>query len=55
MLQPQEADALKASKNSRFARPIDPLHLGSLSLGQLAIGYWLWLFALRVSQRGSAG
>jgi hypothetical protein len=49
MLQPQEADALKTSKNSRFSRPIDPLRLGSLSLGDLAIGYWL--LAIRAARQ----
>jgi hypothetical protein len=44
MLQPQEADAPKASKNSRFSGPIDPLRLGDL-----AIGYWL--FALRAARQ----
>jgi hypothetical protein len=40
MLQPQEADAPKASKNSRFSGPLDP-EPGELGYWLLAIGYWL--------------
>ena len=52
MLQPREADAPKASKNSRFSGPLDPEPGG--------VGYRLLAIraarcALRVSRRGSAG
>jgi hypothetical protein len=52
MLQPREADAPKASKNSRFSGPLDP-EPGGLGYWLLAIGYSRC--ALRVSRRGSAG
>ena len=59
MLQPREADTLKASKNSRFSDPLDP-EPGGLGYRLLAIGYRLLAIrdarcALRVSRRGSAG
>ena len=38
MLQPREADAPKASKNSRSSGPLDPEPGGTWLL---AIGYWL--------------
>ena len=48
MLQPREADAPKASKNSRFSGPLDP-EPGGLGYWLLAIGYWL--FAMRAARQ----